>query len=215
MMSDMITSKFSNIVSTEKDIESIIGTPGRLVDNKVVNYLDEHCQRFLSLSPFCVVATADKNGKCDASPRGDKQGFPFILDKKYLVLPERPGNRRTDSMRNIIENPHIGLLFFIPGMGETLRINGKATLINDAHVLEKMMEKNKAPLLGIAIEVEECFIHCAKAFKRSGLWDPSSWNEKESLPSAAQMLTDHSKLTDMTKDDIQAILDKDYKNRLY
>lgn len=192
-----------------------MGMPGKLASSKVINYLDEHCQIFLRLSPFCVLSTSDRNGNCDASPRGDKPGFAFIMDKKTLVLPERPGNRRVDSMRNILETSKAGLLFFIPGLGETLRINGKASLIADSDVLQKMAENKKVPLLGIAIEVEECFIHCAKALKRSGLWDPSAWEEEDSLPSAAKMLAAHSKLSNITSEEIQSLLDKDYKDRLY
>lgn len=214
-MEDLTAVNFRNIVSNEEQLTSIIGTPSNLVTNKVINHIDEHCVHFLSLSPFCLLSTADKYGHCDVSPRGDKQGFALIIDKKRLVLPERPGNRRVDSMRNIISNPSIGLLFLIPGLGETLRINGRACLITDDELLEKMSENEKKPLIGIAVEVEECYIHCAKAFKRSGLWNPEIWEEKANLPSAAKILSNHAKLSNLSPEEIETILVKDYKEGLY
>ena len=180
-----------------------------------MNYLDHHCINFINLSPFCMVSTSDENGNCDVSPRGDKPGFACILDQKTLVLPERPGNRRIDSMRNIISNPHIGLLFLIPGLGETLRINGKACLITDDKILEQMSDGSKKPSIGIAVEVEECFIHCAKAFKRSGLWEPETWEGEENLPSAAKILSEHAKKANLSETEIEQILVRDYKERLY
>lgn len=214
-MENSIVSKFQDIVSTEEQLISIVGIPGNLVKNKVINHLDEHCVNFLSLSPFCLISTSDKYGQCDVSPRGDKPGFALILDKKRLVLPERPGNRRVDSMRNIISNPSVGLLFLIPGLGETLRINGRACLIKDNELLDKMSENEKKPVIGIAVEVEECYIHCAKAFKRSGLWEPDTWEEKDNLPSAAKILSNHAKLANLNPQEIESILVKDYKEQLY
>jgi uncharacterized protein len=214
-MEELTMSNFRNIVTTETELQSIVGVPGNLVNNKVINHLDEHCINFVSLSPFCLLSTSDENGHCDVSPRGDKPGFAFVLDSKRIILPERPGNRRVDSMRNIISNPHIGLLFLIPGLGETLRVNGRACLVTDDELLDKMSERNRKPLIGIAIEVEECYIHCAKAFKRSGLWEPESWAEHSKLPSAAKILSDHAKLSKLSTEEIEAILSKDYKERLY
>jgi uncharacterized protein len=214
-MGELTAYNFRNIVSTEEELQSIVGAPSSLVTNKVINYLDDHCLNFLSLSPFCLLSTSDENGNCDVSPRGDKPGFAFILDKKRIILPERPGNRRVDTMRNILSNPHIGLLFLIPGLGETLRINGRACLITDDELLEQMSERNRKPSIGIAVEVEECYIHCAKAFKRSGLWEFETWAEQSKLPSAAKILSDHAKLSKLSSDEIEAILSKDYKERLY
>ncbi|RWR03995.1 pyridoxamine 5'-phosphate oxidase family protein [Siminovitchia fortis] len=187
--------QFSQTIETEEGLRTIIGFPSKLVKNKVITYLDPHCSDFISKSPFLVISTADESGCCDASPRGDKPGFVHVLDEKHLIIPERPGNRRIDSMRNILSNPGVGLLFIIPGMEETLRINGKATLVKDEGLLEKMKIKDRKPLLGIGVEVEECFIHCAKAFKRSNLWEPNSWPDNETLPSASKILSAHSKIS--------------------
>nr|WP_242490913.1 MSMEG_1061 family FMN-dependent PPOX-type flavoprotein [Priestia endophytica] len=128
-------------------------------------------------------------------------GFVSILDNNHLLIPERRGNKRMDSLRNILKNPYVGLLFLIPGMGETLRVNGKATLVKDEELLKQLEVEGKVPLIGILVEVEECFIHCAKAFKRSSLWEPEHWLKK--YPSAAKMLAHHVKLPNATEESIQ------------
>lgn len=206
---------FKHAVKTEEELRSIIGLPSELATKKVINHLDNHCLDFISQSPFFVLATSDDSGFCDVSPRGDKPGFVQVLDNKRLVIPERPGNKRIDSMRNILSNPRVGLLFFIPRLGETLRVNGIATIIQDDDILEKMEVLGKKPLLGIVVEVEECFIHCAKAFKRSGLWQPDSWPCQDVLPSAAKILAEHAKLPNLNEKVIEKRLDEAYSKRLY
>lgn len=207
--------QFKNTIKTEEELRTIIGFPSELVKNKVITYLDNHCSEFISKSPFLVISTSDEFGHCDVSPRGDKTGFVQVLSEKQLIIPERPGNRRIDSMRNILSNPRIGLLFFIPGLGETLRINGKATLVTDNELLQKMAFQGKKPLLGIGVEVEECFIHCAKALKRSGLWEPNNWADKALLPSAAKIIFEHAKLPNTSVESIQERLEEGYSKRLY
>lgn len=206
---------FINTVETEEELQALIGSQSELVQNKVIHYLDDHCTDFISRSPFLLISTSDSSGFCDVSPRGDSPGFALVLDEKRLIIPERPGNKRMDSMRNILQNPNIGLLFLIPGLGETLRVNGKATLVKDQELLEKMAVKGRTPLIGIGVEVEECFIHCAKAFKRSGLWEPSSLANKEDLPNAARILFEHAQLPDSTIDSIADRLEESYSKRLY
>ncbi len=161
---------FKNLVTTEEELRAILGEPSDLVKQKVISYLDPHCQQFIGKSPFLMMSTSDQAGNCDVSPRGDVPGFVLTLDEKRLIIPERPGNKRADSMLNILSNPHVGLVFLIPGLGETLRINGTACLVQEEELLNKMAVNGKTPLLGIGVEVEECYIHCAKAFRRSGLW---------------------------------------------
>ncbi|RFB15269.1 pyridoxamine 5'-phosphate oxidase family protein [Bacillus sp. HNG] len=206
---------FKNSVETEEELRTIIGFPSELVENKGITYIDHHCKEFISKSPFVVLSTSDKFGFCDVSPRGDQPGSVLVLNEKQLIIPERPGNKRIDSLRNILSNPKIGLLFLIPGLGETLRMNGNATIINDEELLEKMAVKDKRPLLGIGVEVEECFIHCAKAFKRSGLWNPNTWADKATLPSASKILFEHANLPNSTVESIQDRLDESYTKRLY
>lgn len=207
--------EFKKTVQTEEELRGMLGYPSELVKNKVISFLDHHCIDFISRSPFLVLSTSDYTGFCDVSPRGDKEGFVQVLNEKQFIIPERPGNRRIDSMRNILANPRVGLIFFIPGLGETLRVNGKAQIVLDDDLLEKMAVNGKKPLMGIAVEVEECFIHCAKAFKRSGLWEPSTWPDPELLPSAAKILYEHAKLPKTTVSSIEQQLEESYSKRLY
>ncbi|GIN63143.1 phosphohydrolase [Robertmurraya siralis] len=202
---------FNKMIGSEEELRALVGYPSEIVTKKVVRYLDEHCRTFISLSPFLTMSTADKSGFCDVSPRGDSPGFVLVLNKNYLIIPERPGNKRVDSLSNIISNPKVGLLFFIPGLGETLRVNGKAFIVKDEELLKQMAVNGKTPMLAVAVEVNECFIHCAKAFKRSRLWDSSSWHSKAKLPSAANMLRDHTKLSDYLSEDLEEMLKEDYK----
>lgn len=208
-------STFPNTIKTVEELREITGNPSELVNNKVISYMDEHCRGFIAKSPFLTLSTADESGFCDVSPRGDKAGFVYVLNDKQLIIPERPGNKRMDSMRNILSNPNIGLLFLIPGLGETLRINGKASVIHDEELLGKMAVNGKSPLLGIGVDVEECFIHCAKAFKRSELWNPETWADKEELPKGAKILAAHAKLPNVDEEAIGKILEKSYRDTLY
>lgn len=207
--------QFKSIIETEEQLRSIIGYPSDLVKNKVISILDDNCLEFIAKSPFLVISTSDKSGFCDVSPRGDKAGFVEVLSEKKFIIPERPGNKRMDTMRNILTNPRVGLIFFIPGLGETLRINGKARLVTDEALLEKIAVRGKKPLIGIGVEVEECYIHCAKAFKRSGLWNPDSWMDKDLLPSAAKMIAEHANLSSISVESIQKRLEESYTQRLY
>ncbi|MBT2682232.1 pyridoxamine 5'-phosphate oxidase family protein [Bacillus sp. ISL-37] len=213
-----MTIKYKHIISTQKEFEefrSAIGNPSQRAANKVISFVDDHCRNFISKSPFLSLSTSHISGKCDVSPRGDAPGFVTVLDEKYLFIPERPGNRRMDSVHNIITNPNIGLLFLIPGLGETLRINGKAYISRDPELLENSAVNGKAPLIGILVEVEECYAHCAKAFIRSELWKPDTWLEKETLPSVPSMLVAHSKIPNVSAEQVAEELKEGYTNRLY
>lgn len=211
----MKKTNYKDRIRTEDELRSMMGFPSELVKNKTISIIDDHCRNFISKSPFLVLSTSDKAGYCDVSPRGDLPGFVHMLNEHQLVIPERPGNKRMDSMRNILSNPRVGLIFFIPGLGETLRVNGQATLIKDPEILECMSVKGKSPLVGIAVDVEECFIHCAKAFIRSGLWDPSSWPERGLLPSVATIISEHVSLPNTTAKTVAEGLKESYKERLY
>ncbi|QRG70715.1 pyridoxamine 5'-phosphate oxidase family protein [Brevibacillus choshinensis] len=206
---------FQGVITEESQLRELLGEPSRLVQNKSISYLDEHCRDFLARAPFLILSTADTEGNCDASPRGDAPGFVYVLDDRHLVIPERPGNKRMDSLRNILANPHVGLIFMIPTLEETLRINGRACVIRDAKVLEKMAVNGKVPTIGIGVQVEECYVHCAKAFMRSGLWNPEKWPAPESVPNMAQVLADHVKLPGVTAKEVAIGLEDSYKNRLY
>jgi uncharacterized protein len=210
--------KFEGIISTVEEFKlfrTSVGTPSERSANKVITFIDEHVRNFISKSPFLTMATANSDGQCDVSPRGDLPGFVSVIDGQHLFIPERPGNKRMDSAQNIITNPNIGLIFLIPGLGETLRINGKAHICRDPELLEMSVVNGRVPLFGILVEVQECYVHCAKALIRSSLWNPDSWPVKENLPSAPQMLVDHTKLPNVTSEDMAKALQEGYINRLY
>ncbi|MED1601362.1 pyridoxamine 5'-phosphate oxidase family protein [Alkalihalophilus marmarensis] len=202
-----------SFINTENELLNILGEPSLLAKRKVIDHIDRHVSEFLSKSPFVVISTANAAGLCDASPRGDAPGFVSILDSKTLIIPERPGNKRLDSIKNILQNSQIGLLCIIPGLNETLRINGKARVTNDQNLLESMSVKGKIPILGIVVEVEECFLHCAKAFIRSNLWDSTSYDNE--LPNPASILSSHAKTLNRDTETIQQQLEESYTQRLY
>ncbi|MFE5317439.1 pyridoxamine 5'-phosphate oxidase family protein [Paenibacillus sp. NPDC056579] len=203
---------FHDVFTSEEELRELLGYPSDVVTRKVIGAMDAHCKDYIAQSPFVMVATSNQDGSCDVSPRGDAPGFVLVLDDHRLVIPERPGNRRIDSLRNIISNPHIGLIFLIPGMEETLRINGRAYVTRDEELLQKMQAMGKTPQLAIGVVVEECYMHCAKAFKRSGLWNAGSWPAKEELPSAARIIAAH---TSLDESQIVRGLEESYTKRLY
>jgi len=161
--------------------------PSDLVQAKVRDRLDQLTRQFVERSPFVLLATAAADGSCDVSPRGDPPGFVRVLDERTLLLPERPGNKLADSLRNVLGNGHVGLLFVIPGVGDTLRVNGRATLVTDEELLAASVVEGKAPRLGLLVEIDQVFTHCSKAFLRAALWDPSRYVERSELPSPGEI----------------------------
>jgi len=206
---------FRDVVTTLDELRALLGEPSDVARKKQVDRLDEHCRDFIAHSPFLLVATADAEGRCDVSPKGDPAGFVLVLDDHHLVIPDRPGNRRFDGMRNILANPHVGLLFLVPARGETLRVNGRASIIRDAEVLARLAVGGKTPRLAIGVEVEEVFLHCAKAFKRSNLWNPEAWPDISALASAACMLLAHAQPEGMTLEQMEHRLRHSYDTQLY
>jgi PPOX class probable FMN-dependent enzyme len=211
----MITFPFNQSLRTEAELRALLGEPSHLVQNKSISFIDSHCKDFIALSPILFLATADATGHCDVSPRGDQAGFVQVLDHQHLLIPERPGNKRADALRNILSNPHIGLIFIVPGLEETLRINGKACITQDQELLSSVSAQGRIPQVGIGVQVEECFIHCAKSFKRSNLFDFASWPEKDRLPSAAQIVADHVNTPEVTEASVDQALQESYEKRLY
>lgn len=179
---------FKDQVISERELRDLLGYPSERAILKQTDTLDEHHRAFIALSPFMLLATANAAGQCDVSPKGDAPGFVLVLDDHHLVIPDRPGNRRLDGLRNILENPHVGLIFIVPGREETLRVNGRACIVRDDELLARMVMMGKRPLVAIGVEVEECFLHCAKSFKRAGLWDPERWTDHTALPSMSRAL---------------------------
>lgn len=174
-------------VSTVDELRAVVGQPDRYVANKVKDRLSPVQRDWLAHSPLCFVATTDGHGRVDVSPKGDPPGFVHVIDATTIAIPERPGNKRVDGYLNVLQNPHVGTLFLIPGRGDTLRINGTAKILSDADYFDALAVKGKRPILALEIAVEEVFFHCAKAFLRSDAWDPSTWNPS-ALPSVAQLL---------------------------
>ncbi|GMA60171.1 pyridoxamine 5'-phosphate oxidase family protein [Alicyclobacillus fastidiosus] len=206
---------FQHQIGTEAELRELLGHPSELVRNKVIDHLDHHCRDFIRLSPYLVLSTANSDGACDASPRGDAPGFVHVLDERRIVIPERPGNRRMDSLLNILSNSQVGIIFMIPGLEETLRVNGAACVIRDEVILSQMEVNGRRPIVGIGIEVEECYIHCAKSFKRSRLWQPDSWPEPSELPNPAKILAEHAAIPGLTPTKVTESLTDSYANRLY
>ncbi|MFD1019294.1 pyridoxamine 5'-phosphate oxidase family protein [Thalassobacillus hwangdonensis] len=202
-------------ITSHEALTALQGEPGKLAANKVIKGLDPLCEAYLAATPFVVLSTSNSNGDCDSSPRGDAPGFIYVQDENTLYIPERPGNKRMDSLHNILDNPHIGMLCMIPGLNETLRINGSAALTTDPSILEKMEANGKLPKLAIKITVKECYIHCAKAFIRSHLWKPESWQEKSELPVPAKMIAAHVKLPNVDEASVVSSLNESYSKRLY
>ncbi|WP_257008234.1 MSMEG_1061 family FMN-dependent PPOX-type flavoprotein [Bacillus sp. FJAT-45350] len=186
-----------NAITSEVALREIVGTPHELVKNKSISFIDETAKKYISMSPLMFLSTSDADGNCDVSPRGDEPGSIHVLNKEQLVIPDRPGNRRVDSIINIISNPHVGLIFLIPGLEEVLRINGRAYIIQNNDILSKMSVDSKNPLLGIGVEVEECFIHCPRALKKSMVWDIDKWPNKENIPSMMEIFQAHLKINGM------------------
>src|SRR5215471_1519537 len=190
---------FRDLITDEKDLRALLGSPSEVALKKQIPRLDEHCRAFIAHAPFVALATADGAGRCDVS---------------HLVVPDRPGNKRLDGLRNILANPHVALLFLVPERGETLRVNGRACITRDPDLLGTMAVDGKVPSLAIGVEVEEVFLHCAKAFKRSGLWEPARWPDISGLVSSARIFHDQVKIPGMTVEDYERRLATGYRTGL-
>lgn len=210
----MFEQRFQRLVTSPDELAEVIGTPSELVLKKQFDHLDKHMQTFISESPFLLLGTVDREGRCDVSPRGDGFGLARVLDPKTFIIPERRGNRRADSLRNILETGRVGLLFLIPGKGETLRVNGAARVIRDEEVLAPLAADGKAPLLGIAVHVEECFLQCAKAVIRSKLWEGGA-GRASNLPGFAEILVEQTKIEGQTAASLGKLIEESYANNLY
>lgn len=194
-------------------LRDFYGDPSGLSKDKDLTRLDHHCRAFIALSPFLVLATADEQGRLDASPRGDAPGFVLVLDDATLLLPDRPGNNRVDSYNNVVANPGVGIIFFVPGIEETFRVNGRARVTTDATLLAAAEAQGKVPRAGLLITVEQAFFHCAKALKRSHLWDPSRHVERRSFPTLGKIIADQT--AKVSVEDAEARIEDGYRNRLY
>ncbi|MBP33695.1 MULTISPECIES: pyridoxamine 5'-phosphate oxidase family protein [unclassified Methylobacterium] len=194
-------------------LRGLFGPVGPLAARKVLDHIDDYGRRFIALAPFLVVASADKAGHVDASPRGDAPGFVAVADSRTLVIPDRRGNNRIDTFLNLLESPGVGLIFLVPGIDETFRVNGTAALTQDAALLEPMRAQGKVPAAGLVVQVREAFFHCGKAMIRSGLWDPARHVARDAFPSLGRILSDQTAAADVAE--AEATIADAYRTRLY
>ena len=180
------------VFTSTEELQDYIGAPMELAVRKAILHLDRHCRAFIARSPFVSIGTAASNGRADVSPRGDAPGFVQVLDDNTLFIPDRPGNNRMDTMLNIIENPNVGLLFMVPGFEDLLRVNGRAQIVRDEDLLGQAVVNGKTPKVGIRVAVDEAYLHCAKAVKRSRLWDEASRQDRKALPSLGKMILEQT-----------------------
>ncbi|WP_346536904.1 pyridoxamine 5'-phosphate oxidase family protein [Micromonospora sp. DPT] len=200
-------------ITSHEELRELLGAamPRAVAKERVV--LHERDRQWLAASPFCLIATAGADGSCDVSPKGDPAGFAKVLDETTLAIPERPGNRRADGYRNILDNPHVGLIFLIPGRADTLRINGRARLLRDAPYFDDMVVKGHRPILAIEVQVEQIFYHCSKAFLRSELWKPETW-QPDVLPTRARLIKEVENTAESLAD-LERRYGPEYLNSLY
>lgn len=194
-------------------LHDLYGEPLERAVKKELHYLDRHCKAFIALSPFVVIASAAADGACDASPRGDSPGFVAVLDDSRLLIPDRAGNNRVDTLENVVGNPHVGLLFLVPGMNETLRVNGTAQVSTDVELLTPLAVNGKLPRSGLLVTVEQAYLQCGKAMIRSDLWNPEKRIERSSFPTLGKILADQIGAADVVA--TEAAIDEGYRTRLY
>ena len=203
-----------DFVTSREELRSAFEATHDIAIRKELSLIDEHSQRFIEKSPFLLIGSQGASGNGDVSPKGDQPGFVKCLDNKTLAIPDRPGNNRLDTWENIVENPGVGLIFIIPGMNETLRVNGEARLTLDAELCSTMQVNSRPAKAVLIVKVREVYMHCAKAFIRSKLWSHDTWAPRSDMPSLGQMLKDQAELEE-TASEFDNILDDDYKTSLW
>lgn len=207
-----------HVIRDEESLRGLFHSVGPLAALKSMPALDKHAQEFIRRAPFLCLGTQGIEGKADVSPRGDPVGFVRILDSRTLAIPDRPGNNRLDSMANIVANPNVGLLFIIPGFDDTLRVNGRAMLTTDPELLQSLAVEGRAPRLAIVVEIAEVFMHCAKAFRRSHLWDPAHFQDRSEMPTLAKIVLDQTTGAPEDAGEMRRIddeLEEDYRKSMY
>jgi PPOX class probable FMN-dependent enzyme len=206
------------VITDEQSLRGLFEATHTLAALKSLGALDRHAQDFIRRAPFICLGTQNLDGKADVSPRGDPAGFVKILDQRTLAIPDRPGNNRLDSLTNILANPSVGLLFIIPGFDDTLRVNGRASLTTDPELLTSMAVNGRTPKLAIVVKVSEVFLHCAKAFRRSHLWNPDHFQDRGAMPSLMKILLDQTTGAPGDDDEMRELddgLEVEYAKTLY
>ena len=200
-------------IADEAELRELYGMPHRRAATKDRKELHPIDREFLAASPFCLIATAGVDGTCDVSPKGDPAGFTHVVDDVTIAIPDRPGNKRVDGFRNVLANPHVGLLYLVPGRGDTLRINGRARLVREAPYFDEMVVKGHRPQIALIVHIEQIFFHCAKAFLRSRVWEPDTWHP-EVLPPHAAMVKAVQDIPE-TIEELTEYYGRSYAERLY
>jgi len=210
----METTRIQEIASAA-ELRELVGTPVDRAIKKVRATLHPHHRSWIAASPYLVLATSDASGRCDVSPKGDPPGSVHVLDDATLVIPDRPGNRRVDSFLNVLANPHVALLFMVPGRLDTLRVNGRARLIREAPFFDRLVVRGHRPGLALLVDVEEVFFHCPKASQRSSVWQPETWPDPASLPSTAQLAKDVAGVPETLEELERYYSPEEYGRKLY
>jgi PPOX class probable FMN-dependent enzyme len=202
-------------ITSAAELRELVGAPMERAVKKVRATLHPHERSWIAASPYFIIATSDAEGRCDVSPKGDPPGSVHVLDDATLVIPDRPGNRRVDSFLNVLSNPHVALLFLVPGRLDTLRVNGRARLVREAPFLDELVVRGHRPSLALLVEIEEVFFHCPKASKRSSVWQPETWPDPTSLPSTAQLAKDLVEVSETLEELERYYSAEQYDRKLY
>ena len=201
------------IVTSQNELRDHFGKVSALAEKKVLDHLDKFCRDFIALSPFLIIASSDGNGHSDASPRGDAPGFVAVIDRKILLIPDRRGNNRVDTFGNILAAPGVGIIFMVPGINETLRVNGRAKITQDPALLTPLTVQGIVPNIGLKIEVEQCYFHCGKALMRAKLWSPAAQVERDRFPSLGRIIAEQTAAVGV--EEAEKTMEEAYRTRLY
>ncbi len=200
-------------VTSLEQLYSINGEPSPAILEKHTGHLTPLLEQFITSSCFFLIATSDGKGNCDVSPKGDPAGVVRVIDRRTIAIPDRLGNRRADGHRNILENPHIGLIFVIPNVDETVRVNGRAFITTEPELLASMQVQNRAPKVATVVEIDQVYMHCARAFLRSGLWKPESWPDPDTIPTLGAIMCEQKERP--APDESSGKRQEEYRSKLY
>ncbi|AMN44077.1 MSMEG_1061 family FMN-dependent PPOX-type flavoprotein [Rhodoplanes sp. Z2-YC6860] len=204
---------FEEVIPTRQRLRELSKQPSARASNKIIDHIDDICRRFIAACPFVIVASRGADGCMDLSPKGDPPGFIAVLDERTLAIPDRPGNHRLDTFDNLLTHPEIGLLFMIPGNGDTLRVSGKGRIVRDSSLQTRLAINGNPPNLVLVVTVEQAFMHCPKCIVRSRLWIPGEWPDRSDVPALAEAIMAHAKPAE-TAAEVRAIID-DHNTHLY